>query len=112
MYLTAASGMIIDTDNNYVEKAEGERDHISRIILAKEPMHVVFGEGDSEYNREFDVEKDDLIITFYRVEKGGHRVIVAKSSDWVHNIKLYNDAEQKRKEEWAAHKMDQEESAI
>ena len=100
LYLTTGTGMYIDTENNTVDKAYGEIERISRIYLMSEPTHIVFGEG--EYSRELDAKKDDLVIVFYNWDEFKERVVIAKSKDWVANIKAYNKAEQERKEEWAA----------
>ena len=99
LYLTNGTGMYIDTENNTVDKAQGEIERISRIYLMTEPTHIVFGEG--EYKREFDAKKDDIVIVFYNRTDFKEQVVIAKSKDWVANIKAYNKAEQERKEEWA-----------
>lgn len=100
LYLTSNSNIIVNTDDNSVDKIDSERESISRIYMATEPMHVVFGEG--EFKKEFDVKKDDIIITFYSCGTDWpHRVVVAKSKDWIANFKAYHKAEQKAKEEWA-----------
>lgn len=98
LYLTNGSGICIDPEENFVDRMPTEREGISRIYLAKEPMHVVYGEG--EYKRELDVKKDDIIITFYSND-WKERVVVAKSKDWVNNLKEWNKKEQRLKEEWA-----------
>ena len=102
LYLTNGTGMYIDTENNAVDKAQGEVERISRIYLMTEPTHIVFGEG--EYKRELDAKKDDIVIVFYNRTDFKEQVVIAKSKDWVANIKAYNKAEQERKEEWAAKK--------
>lgn len=99
LYLNRGGNICIDPENDYVDSVQPERESIDRIYLAKEPMHVVYGNG--TYKREFDVKKDDLIITFY-TDDFEERVVVAKSKDWVKNLKKYNEEEQRRKEEWAA----------
>ena len=100
LYLTSNSNIIVNTEDNSVDKIDSERESISRIYMASEPMHVVFGEG--EFKKEFDVKKDDIIITFYSCGTDWpHRVIVAKSKDWIANFKANHKAEQKAKEEWA-----------
>ena len=100
LYLTSNSNIIIDTENNSVDKIDSERESISRIYLATEPTHVIFGEG--EFKKEFDVKKDDIIITFYSCgEDWPNRVVVAKSEDWIANFKADHKAMQKAKEEWA-----------
>lgn len=98
LYLTSNGGMCIDPEENFVDRMPSEREGIGRIYLAKEPMHVVYGEG--EYKRELDVKKDDIIITFYSND-WKERVVVAKSKDWANNLKEWNKEEQRRKEEWA-----------
>ena len=99
LYLTSGGSICIDPEENYVDRVQSEREGINRIYLAKEPMHVVYGEG--EYKKELDVKKDDIIITFYS-DDWKERIVVAKSKDWVNNIKAWNKEEQRRKEEWAA----------
>ena len=99
LYLTNGGNICIDQENGSADNIANEREAISRIYLAKEPMHVVYGCGN--YNKEFDVKKDDIIITFY-TDEFKDRVVVAKSKDWANNIKKYNEEEQRRKEEWAA----------
>lgn len=99
LYLTGSCGMYVDTENNTANRALAEVERISSIYLINEPTHIVFGSG--EYSREFDAKKDDIVITFYSSDFK-EQVIIAKSKDWVANIKAYNKAEQKRKEEWAA----------
>lgn len=100
LYLTSNSNIIVNTEDNSVDKIDSERESISRIYMASEPMHVVFGEG--EFKKEFDVKKDDIIITFYSCGTDWpNRVVVAKSKDWITNFKANHKAEQKAKEEWA-----------
>lgn len=100
LYLTSNSNIIIDTENNSADRINSERESISRIYMANEPMHVVFGEG--EFKKEFDVKKDDIIITFYGCgEDWPHHVVVAKSKEWIANFKTQHKVEQKIKEEWA-----------
>ncbi len=100
LYLTSNSNIIVNTEDNSVDKIDSERESISRIYMANEPMHVVFGEG--EFKKEFDVKKDDIIITFYSCGTDWpHRVVVAKSKEWIANFKAQHKAEQKAKEEWA-----------
>lgn len=100
LYLTSNSNIIVNTEDNSVDKIDSERESISRIYMANEPMHVVFGEG--EFKKEFDVKKDDIIITFYACGTDWpHRVVVAKSKEWIANFKANHKAEQKMKEEWA-----------
>lgn len=98
LYITNGGSICIDQEENFVDRMPSEREGISRIFLAKEPMHVIYGEG--EYRRELDVKKDDIIITFYSND-WEEKIVVAKSKDWVKNLKKWNEEEQRRKEEWA-----------
>lgn len=50
---------------------------------------------------EADVKKGDIIITFYDRDLGADFVIV-KSEDWLEALNNAEEADQKRKEEWAA----------
>ena len=98
LYINQSCNIVVDTENNEVSRLEGQRESISRIYMANEPMHVVFGSG--EYSRELDVKKDDLIVVFY---DGAfkNRIIAVKSKDWVANLKDYNKREEEAKLEWA-----------
>lgn len=104
LYITNGGNICIDPEEDFVDRMQTEREGISRIFLAKEPMHVVYGEG--EYRRELDVKKDDIIITFYSSD-WKERIVVAKSKDWVNNLKEWNKEEQRRNEEWAAKNAEQ-----
>ena len=48
-----------------------------------------------------DVKKDDILITFYDRDLGTDFVVI-KSEDWLNAINNAKEADQKRKEEWAA----------
>lgn len=100
LYLTNGCGMYVDVENNTADKANSEIERISRIYLISEPTHIVFGEG--EYSRELDAKKDDIVIVFYNRLDFKEQIVIAKSKDWVANIKAFNKAEQERKEAWAA----------
>lgn len=50
---------------------------------------------------ETDVKKDDILVTFYDRDLGVDFVIV-KSEDWLKALNNAKEADQKRKEEWAA----------
>lgn len=102
LYIANGSNICVDIDNDTVEQLDGEREGIQRIYLVKEPMHVVYTSG--KYRKELDVKKDDIIITFY-ADDFKEKIVVAKSKDWVKNIKSWNEKEQKIKEEWAAKQL-------
>lgn len=102
LYIAHGSNICVDAENDTAEQLDNEQEGIRRIYLAKEPMHVVYTEG--EYRRELDVKKDDIIITFYS-NNFQEKIVVAKSKDWVKNIKSWKEREQKIKEEWAAKQL-------
>ena len=100
LYLTNSSAnIVVDKEADTCGTINRDIESIRSIYVIDEPMHVVYQDGD--YRRELDVEKDDILVTFY-TEQFENRIVVAKSADWVSNIKTYKEKEQKAKEEWAA----------
>jgi len=102
LYINTSSNIVIDEEERSVSKLDTQREAISRIYLVPEAMHVVFGEG--EKNQEFDVKKDDIIVIFYH-NAFDKQAVVVKSKDWAKNLKIYNEEQQKAKEEWALNKL-------
>ena len=94
--------IIIDTDTTEVKAIDRSTRGIDDIYVIPEDAHV-------EWTSKFfpdkticvDVNKDDILITFYDRDLGTDFVIV-KSEDWLKAINNTKDADQKRKEEWAA----------
>lgn len=100
LYLTDSSAnIVVDQEANTCGSISRDIESIRGIYVIDEPMHVIYQAG--EYRRELDVEKDDILVVFYRSEFP-NQIVVAKSADWVSNVKTYREAEQKRKEDWAA----------
>lgn len=99
LYITRGNNIVVDTENNTVDRMSCERTAIDDLFRVKEPMHVIYQRG--EYKKEADVVPGDLIITFYDNDFL-HKMIVVKNSDWAEMLDAYEKAEQKRKEEWAA----------
>ena len=61
---------------------------------------------ENKYNgsvEDTDVNKGDIIVTFYNTDLGTDHVVV-KSNEWLNAINHYNEIEQKRKESWAKDK--------
>ena len=99
LYLTdGGSNIILDKENDSCSRIDSQRECIQRIYLIEEPMHVTYQAG--EYRKDLDVVEGDLLITFYSGDFK-NRIVVAKSEDWAENLKVYNEEEQKRREEWA-----------
>ena len=90
LYITRGNNILIDTENSAANKIE-----------TKEPMHVVFGVG--EYSKEFDVDANDIILTFYPKEFK-NQAIVVKNAEWLENILEYEKEMEEEKIRWAASK--------
>ena len=100
MYIREGSNMTVDFDTNEVGSIASAREAIQRIYVAPEPMHVVYQSG--KRKEEADVEKDDVIVTFY-TDEFDKRMIVVKSAEWTANITAYEkrmeDAKMKQAEQ-------------
>lgn len=86
MYIKEGYNMTVDFDTNEVGSITSAREAIQRIYVAPEPMHVVYQSG--KRKEEADVEKDDVIVTFY-TDEFDKRMIVVKSAEWTQNITNY-----------------------
>ena len=86
MYIREGINMTVDFDTNEVGSVPSAREAIQRIYVAPEPMHVVYQSG--KRKEEADVEKDDVIVTFY-TDEFDKRMIVVKSEEWIKNIAAY-----------------------
>jgi CO dehydrogenase/acetyl-CoA synthase alpha subunit len=102
LYLTY-SGSICINDNMEPEPIPTKIESIRSIYLITEPTKIIYADGDKV--EELYAEADDIVIMFYRNDFK-HQIVVAKSAQWVENIKDYDEKEQKRKEEWAAKQAD------
>lgn len=78
------------------------------MYLVKEDTHVIYQSG--TIKQEVYAEAGDMLIVFYALDDFKYKLVVAKSAQWAENIKLYEEAEQKRKEEWAAKHAEAEEA--
>ena len=103
----SSAGIVIDSENQAVKQLPSEREAISRIFIAKEDMHVVYEQNGEQ--KICNIDAGNLLIVFYD-HTFKNRVVVVNSSEWIENIKDYNEREQKRKEEWA--KKEAEKGAI
>lgn len=102
LYMTPGTNIVVDTDNNKASQLDSAPQSINRIYMADDDMHLVFDSG--EQHIETDVTAGDIIITFY-ASQFKYRMIVVKSNEWVENITLENERNQKIREEWAAKKL-------
>ena len=99
MYIREGVNMTVDTDTNEIGSIPSAREAIQRIYVSPEPMHVVYQSG--KYKQEADVEKNDIIVTFY-TDEFDKRMIVLKSEEWVNLLDNYEKNLQEKKEKWAA----------
>lgn len=72
---------------------------IDNIYLAEEASILIYCDKDGN-KHQMDVEEGDIIVTFYETSFP-NKVVKVSSPEWVENINVYNQNEQKRKEAWA-----------
>ena len=92
MFIKEGINMTVDFDTNEVSSIPSAREAIQRIYVAPEKMHVIYQTG--KHIEEADVEKNDVIVTFY-TDEFDKRMIVVKSEEWIKNLESY----EKRMEE-------------
>ena len=94
--------IIVDTDTAEVQA-------INRSARGIDDVYVIPEDANIEWTSKFsnnkticaDVKKNDILITFYDRDLGTDFVIV-QSEDWLKALNNAKEADQKRKEEWAA----------
>lgn len=104
--------IIIDTDTAEVQA-------INRSVRGIDDVYVIPEDANVEWTSRFspnkticaDVKKDDILITFYDSDLGTDFVII-KSEDWLKAINNAKEADQKRKEEWAAKQKENKSMAL
>ena len=92
MFIREGINMTVDPETKEISNIPSAREAIQRIYVAPEPMHVIYQYGSRK--EEADVEKDDIIVTFY-TDEFDKRIIVVKNEEWAANIAAY----EKRMEE-------------
>ena len=94
--------IIVDTDTAEVKAINRSARGIDDIYVIPEDAHI---EWESKFfpdkTIEVDAKKNDILVTFYDKDLGTDFVII-KSEDWLKALNNANEADQKRKEEWAA----------
>lgn len=92
--------IMLDMDNEEAKKIPGTSRGIDGVYVIPEDARVIWtDQDDNKIVR--DVAEGDIMVTFYDSEFGTDFIIV-KSAEWLTALKAASDAEQKRKEEWAA----------
>ena len=98
--------IIVDTETAEVKAIGRSARAIDDIYVMPEGAHIEWtSKIFPEKTIEVDVEKNDILVTFYDRDLGTDFVIV-KSEDWLKALNNAKEADQKRKEEWAAKQKD------
>ena len=94
--------IIVDTETAFVTSIDRSTRGIDDVYVIPEDAHIEWrSRMFPDKTIEADVKKDDILVTFYDKDLGTDFVII-KSNDWLKALNNAADADQKRKEEWAA----------
>ena len=98
--------IVVNTETAEVNAINRSARGIDDIYVIPEDAHI---EWTSKFfpdkTIEADVKKDDILVTFYDRDLGVDFVVV-QSEDWLKALNNAKEADQKRKEEWAAKQKD------
>ena len=105
LFVTNNGAIAFDTESQEVSTRSTEIISARAVYLMKEDTQVIYQVGTKK--QEVYAEAGDIVVVFYNKDDFKYQIVVAKSAQWADNIDAYNEAEQKRKEEWATkHKND------
>ena len=94
--------IMVDTETAFVTSIGRSTRGIDDVYVIPEDAHIEWrSRMFPDKTIEADVKKDDILVTFYDKDLGTDFVII-KSTDWLNALNNAADADQKRKEEWAA----------
>ena len=94
--------IVVDTETAEVTAINRSAQGIDDIYVIPEDAHIEWtSKLFPDKTIEADVKKDDILVTFYDRDLGVDFVIV-QSEDWLKALNNAKEADQKRKEEWAA----------
>ena len=94
--------IIVDTETAFVTSIDRSTRGIDDVYVIPEDAHIEWrSRMFPDKTIEADVNKDDILVTFYDKDLGTDFVII-KSNDWLKALNTASEADQKRKEEWAA----------
>ena len=100
---TGRTPIMIDTDTLEASALDRGPRSIDEIYVIPDDATIVWKKvGRGLEDRTVDVKKGDIMITFYDTDYARDFVIVSNATEWKEAINNYNEALQKRKEEWAA----------
>lgn len=104
--------IIVDTDTAEAKAINRSVRGIDDIYVIPEDAHI---EWESrlfpDKTIEVDAKKNDILVTFYDRDLGTDFLII-KSEDWLKAINNAKEADQKRKEEWAAKQNENKSMAL
>ena len=94
--------IIVNVEAAEVKAIERSARGIDDVYVVPEDAHIEWtSKLFPDKTVEADVKKDDILITFYDRDLGTDFVVI-KSEDWLKALNNAKEADQKRKEEWAA----------
>lgn len=94
--------IMVYTDTAFVTSIDRSTRGIDDVYVIPEDAHIEWrSRMFPDKTIEADVNKDDILVTFYDKDLGADFVII-KSNDWLKALNTAAEADQKRKEEWAA----------
>ena len=98
--------IMVDTETAFVTSIDRSTRGIDDVYVIPEDAHIEWrSRMFPDKTIEADVKKDDIFVTFYDKDLGTDFVII-KSEDWLKALNNAKEADQKRKEEWAAKQKD------
>lgn len=104
--------IIVDVEAAEVKAIERSARGIDDVYVVPEGAHIEWtSKLFPDKTIEADVKKDDILITFYDRDLGADFVIV-KSEDWLKALNNAKEADQKRREEWAAKQKENKPMAL
>ena len=104
--------IVVDTETAFVTSIDRSTRGIDDVYVIPEDAHIEWrSRMFPDKTIEADVKKDDILVTFYDKDLGTDFVII-KSIDWLNALNNAADADQKRKEEWAAKQKENKSKSI
>lgn len=104
--------IIVDTETAFVTSIDRSTRGIDDVYVVPEDAHIEWrSRMFPDKTIEADVKKDDILVTFYDKDLGTDFVII-KSNDWLKALNNAKEADQKRKEEWAAKQKENKSEAL
>ena len=104
--------IMVDTETAFVTSIDRSTRGIDDVYVIQEDAHIEWrSRMFPDKTIDADVKKDDVLITFYDRDLGTDFVII-KSEDWLKALNNAKEADQKRKEEWAAKQKENKSMAL